>query len=530
MGVRSNYTNGIYKDYENLQEKYEQQCQINKQLKYEYQLSQKKLKTRDGQLQKAIENFEVNAKAKYQPLLDEKDKIIEEKDREIARLKGLLNNDGTNAGIPTSQTPINKKKIIPNTRVKTGKSVGGQEGHPKHKLERFKDEEINDNVEHTLDKCPCCEGSLEKIGEICKDELSYRFVPIKRRNHFIKYECSNCHKEVHQSIPNRLKEDNQYGSEIQSVALSLANEGNVSMNKIRRIIRGISHGEIDMSEGYIAKLQKNASKKLETFKRDLYKRILKQKVLYWDDTVIMVDTKRACLRFYGDESIAYYTAHLKKDENSILEDDILNTISDNVTVMHDHNKINYKYSYQNIECNVHLIRDLEKCKDNTNHEWCGKFKELVQKSMHDKKIYKENKFDKFPQEYIDSFDEQFEDILLEAINENKKKPQTHYDGKERALINRILEYKCNYFLWMYDFTLPYSNNLSERALRGAKSKMKIAGQFRNIEYGKYYADIKTYIETCYRNGINPTDALIRLMEDDPYTVNEIWGKLNDETI
>ena len=174
---------------------------------------------------------------------------------------------------------------------------GGQPGYKKHKLKHFNDEEINDNVNHTLDKCPCCNGKLLEVGEICKDELSYRFLPIKRRNHFIKYTCTNCHKEVHKNIPNRLKEDNQYGSEIQSVALSLANEGNVSMNKIRRIICGISHEEIDMSEGYIAKLQKNASKKLEIFKNDLYKEILKLKLLYWDDTVIMVNTKRACLRF-----------------------------------------------------------------------------------------------------------------------------------------------------------------------------------------------------------------------------------------
>lgn len=94
-----------------------------------------------------------------------------------------------------------------------------------------------------------------------------------------------------------------------------------------------------------------------------------------------------------------------------------------------------------------------------------------------------------------------------------------------------MEYKANYFLWIQDFSLPSDNNLSERALRGVKSKMKIAGQFQTIEYARYYANIKTYIETCYRNSINPTDALIRLMEDNPYTVDEIFNqKENDETI
>ena len=525
----ANYQNFFDKDYQKLLDKYDKKSEEYKQLKYEYQLLQSKYNTKAKQLNIAIQQADNNAAKKYLPLLNEKDKQLEEKDKEIARLKALLNIDGTNAGIPTSQTPINKKKIIPNTRTKSDKKIGGQLGHKKHKLEKFKDEEINDNVNFELENCPCCGGELTETGEICKDELSYRFVPIKRRNHFITYKCNCCEKEVHKNIPNRLKEDNQYGSEIQAVALSLANEGNVSMNKIRHIIRGFSREKIDMSEGYIAKLQKKASEKLVTFKEDLYKKILTCKLLYWDDTVIMINAKRGCLRFYGDKSIAYYTAHNHKNEDGIKEDGILNTLSKNVTVMHDHNIINYKYSYQNIECNVHLIRDLEKCKNNTCHEWCDKFKLLVQKIIHDRNelINTNEHVASFDIEYINDFDAQYENILYNAIEENLSKKKTHYDKDERALINRILEYKDNYFIWMYDFSLPIDDNLSERGLRGAKSKMKIAGQFQNEKTAKYYADIKTYIETCYRNKINPTDALIRLMEDNPYTVEEIFGKQND---
>lgn len=127
----------------------------------------------------------------------------------------------------------------------------------------------------------------------------------------------------------------------------------------------------------------------------------------------------------------------------------------------------------------------------------------------------------FCDEYIYNFDEQYNDILCEAIKENKEKTKTHYDSKERSLINRLLEYKSNYFFWMNDFSLPTDDNLSEQSHRGVKSKMKIAGQFQNEQSAKYYADIKTYIETCYRNDINPTDALIRLMEDNSCIVNEI---------
>ena len=133
--MASNYEKFFEKDYQKLLEKYDTKSEQCKQLKYEYQLLQNKYNNQKKQLNIAVQNFEDNAIRKYQPLLDEKDKLLEEKDKEIARLKALLNMDGTNAGIPTSQTPINKKKIVPNTRIKSDKSRGCQLGHKKHKLE-----------------------------------------------------------------------------------------------------------------------------------------------------------------------------------------------------------------------------------------------------------------------------------------------------------------------------------------------------------------------------------------------------------
>ena len=520
--MATNYQKKFEKDYQELYEKYIQQVEENKQLKYEYQLLQAQYNAKCIE----VENANKKATKMFEPIIKEKDDTIQRQTNEIGRLKALLNVDGTNSSIPTSKTPLNKKKIIPNTRVKTGKKKGGQVGHPQHKLEKFNDNEINDVVEHNLNACPTCGGKLTIEGTICKDELSFMFVPIKRRHKYTTYECCNCHKQVHEKIPVRLKEDNQYGSEVNALVLTLSNEGSVPCNKIRRIIKGFSHDEIDMSEGYIIKLQKKASKKLQDFKSDLYKEILKQKLLYWDDTVIMINKNQACLRFYGTDKLAYYVAHEHKDLEGIKDDNILNTLSSKTKVMHDHNKVNYnkEFSYENIECNVHLLRDLEKCHMNTMHDWCDKLKGLIRKAMHDRNELLNQEADSFDYDYIFEFDKKFNDIILEGIDENRNKPKGHYADKEMTLINRILEYKTNYFMWLHNFDIPTNDNLSERALRGVKTKMKVSGQFQNIDYATYYADIKTYIETCYRNGINPTDALIMLMEDEPIKVSDIIKK------
>ena len=71
--------------------------------------------------------------------------------------------------------------------------------------------------------------------------------------------------------------------------------------------------------------------------------------------------------------------------------------------------------------------------------------------------------------------------MLNAHRENED-ATSKYDAKDEAtLILRILDYKNEYLAWVLDFSLPFTNNLSERSLRGAKSKMKIAGQFQNIK-------------------------------------------------
>jgi len=41
-------------------------------------------------------------------------------------------------------------------------------------------------------------------------------------------------------------------------------------------------------------------------------------------------------RFYGDETIAYYTAHEKKDMAGIDKDNVLGVLTKDTTVMHDH--------------------------------------------------------------------------------------------------------------------------------------------------------------------------------------------------
>lgn len=507
----------LYKDYEILLIKNDKLSEENRKLKYSQALLESQLATLRKSEQEAKDELK-----ERETLLNN---LIKEKDYEIARLKALLNMDGTNHGIPTSQTPINKKKIIPNTREKSNKPKGGQVGHKKHKLEKFKDEEINEKIEHSMEQCPCCNShAIEETGEIKeKDELDYKIVVVKRRHKFVEYKCKECGKKFHQEIPNNLKEENQYGPEVQALELTLMNQANVTINKAQKITYGMTNGEIDLSEGYIAKLQKRASDRLKNFMEEMKVEIIKQPLLHWDDTVIMIDTKRSCLRFYGTEKLGMYTAHAQKNKEGLDEDGILTVLPKETIVVHDHNKVNYNedYNFENAECNRHLISDLKKVIDNLNHTWAKKLIELLTKMNNKRKRLIEKGKEEFEQEELNKFEDKFEKIMIEAKQENEEEGQKYYVDKEATLILRILDYKNNYLLWVYNFDVPFTNNLSERGVRGAKSKQKASGQFWSVESAGWYATIRTYIETCNKNNVNVYNALLMLSIGKPYTLKEI---------
>lgn len=487
-------------------------------VKNQYEEKEEKLKQEIEKLKLEIKN----EKLSKEELL----KRIELLEKKIEQYQVVLNNDGTTCSIPTAQTPIGSSKVNPNSREKSGKSKGGQKGHKKSKLEKFQKEEVTKVIKETLEKCKYCNAnSLEQTGNvIVKDEYEYRIIVEKIRHEFVEYQCACCGKIFCKEIPVHLKEENQYGSSIQATALGLMNIGNVPINKVQRIIEGLTIGEIDLSEGYISKLQRRASIKLEKFIEDLKKNIINSQQVYWDDTVIMVNTKRACMRFYGNENLALYTAHEKKNKEGIDFDNILGLLTKNQKVMHDHNKVNYneEYNFINLECNAHLLRDLEKVSKNIpERSWSKKLKEHIQNYDHLRNEKISQNLKSFTEEEINEYFIKLDKYLLLGLEENNQNSKPYYSKEEKTLIERIIEYRDNYTYWILDFGIPFTNNLSERGLRGIKSKMKVSGQFQNIDNAKYYANIRSYIETCHRNGINEIQALKRLILDNPYTVDEI---------
>jgi len=506
----------LQKQYDALYKKSLEQSKLLMDRKAKYLLLQENYKylekTVEDKVRIAVEEF--------------KDTLIKENEElklEIVKLKNLLHNSSVN-GIGTSHTPIYENKRIPNTREGSCNHKGGQLGHKKHKLEKFNDNEITDTYVHEVVRCKCgCKDLMDLGLEKYKDELDIDIRVKNIRHEFHRYQCRECQKEIVAPIPDNLKEENQYGSNLKALAVSLVNEGFVSFNRTRGLINGFTSGAVNMSEGYMVKLQKQCFNNLTVFNNDLKIEILGEKIVHWDDTVIMIDKNRSCLRFYGNEYLALFTAHETKGKEGIKEDAILANLKKETTVVHDHLTHNYSddYEFDNAECCRHLLGDLKELNQDYPRTWLEELSKLLVDTNNERNEYIDNCILHFETVYINEIINRYDEIVLGAKEQNKKDFNKYYGSKERTLINRLIKYKDNYLMWILRFDIPFTNNLAERALRPSKTKQKVSGQFANITNARYFASIRSYIETCKRNGLNPHTAIIKLLDGNPYTLEEI---------
>lgn len=456
------------------------------------------------------------------------EEIIAVKDKRIFELECRLNINSETSSLPSSKDPIDKekrKKEIQNSREKTTRPIGGQVGHEKHSLKRFKDEEITKRIKHKQDKCPHCHSNnLITTGIKERDELEVKIVLDKIRHTFETQRCKDCGKIIKNKITENLHSDNQYGSNLKSIMLILYNYGFVSYERIKNIIYGLTNGEVHPSEGYMVKLQKKTGEKLNNFVFDVAEVLKKSKLLHWDDTVVGIEKKdKACFRAYSDRKFVLYKAHMAKNTEGMDEDGILQNLAKDTVVVHDHLLHNYckDYQYQNAECNAHITRKLKGIAVNTNHKWADNMEKFLKSTLNLRKEKIENKILSFTETELAELLSKYDEIVNQGFIEYKELKHKYEYTNEENLLEFLRDYKESITLWIKDFTIPYSNNFVESLLRMIKTKMKISLNFKSLKHAEYFANIKSYTETCGHFGINRACALKKLFDGEPYTVQEL---------
>ena len=94
-------------------------------------------------------------------------------------------------------------------------------------------------------------------------------------------------------------------------------------------------------------------------------------------------------------------------------------------------------------------------------------------------------------------------------------------SKSRNLLERLRDYEDEVLRFMKDAEVPFTNNLAENDLRMIKVQQKVSGCFRSRNGARIFARVRSYISTCRKHGLSPTDALTMLFKGElpPFVKN-----------
>ena len=459
-------------------------------------------------------------------LSEETKKLREEIEKLRSRnkdLEGRLNMTSRNSSKPPSTDGL--KKVVKNNRKKSSKKPGGQPDHKGHTLEMF--DKVDEIVEIRQEVCPFCSRDLSEVKqEEYQKRQKHDIPPIKPT--VIEYQvfacqCPSCHKDVIATFPEDITQPVEYGYNLRALVLYLHSYQLIPMKRIVELLYDVLG--IRISEGTIANIVEEAYNYLESFEEGLKALITNSEVAHFDETGCRVNGKNQWIHISSTETATLYSLHANRGNKAMDEIGILPNFEG--IAVHDALKAYFKYIKAGHSlCNAHSGREMLAQQD-LDYVWATELYDLINKINNRVNELKLNGIEKMPEEEIKNFEMLYnqtiqkgfdEEILRnpEKLDENCKKRKKQ--SKAKNLLLRLKEYNVEYLTFMYDFRVPYTNNLAERDGRMAKLKIKISGCFRSFSGGKYFCRNRSYITTMRKRGFNIMDSLSKIFNRQPITI------------
>lgn len=436
----------------------------------------------------------------------------------ITEMEARLNKNSSNSGKPPSSDGYKKPQ---NSREKTGRPTGGQWGHEGKTLEKV--ENPDKVVEHKIPGVCGCGCNLDRVEEIKKTRQVFD-IPKPRIfvTEHITYEkaCPDCGMVHKSEFPAEVTQPVQYGENMQVLMNYLTQYQLIPLERAAEAIQDITGQTV--SEGTMVNASNKLCDRLEEPADEIKYQVTDADVTSFDETGMRSEGKTQWLHVASTERLTYYAIHDKRGEKAARDIGILPNFKG--TAVHDHWKPYYRFSdCTHAECNAHHLRSLKDIIENYHQDWADEMARLLVEIYRRVEDLKALGFDGMPEKEMKTWHERYHGILSTGIAEDaQKSPQVlnkkgePKKSKPLQLLLKLQQYDIETLAFMYDFEVPFDNNLAERDLRMQKLRQKISGCFRGKNGGNVFCRIRSYISTAKKNGINAMEAIAMAVRGQPF--------------
>ena len=438
----------------------------------------------------------------------------------VNELEQRLAKTSRNSSKPPSSDGF-KKPSPKSLRKKGQRKSGGQPGHTGHTLKMA---EKPDHTEvHHVDACECCRRSLadqepEGVEKRQVHDLPpMRLIVTEHQAEIKKCSCGHLNKAA---FPEGVNAPVQYGERVKAAAVYVKNYQYLPYERACELLADLLG--CPLSEGTLANIISQCDDLTENPVAQIKETIEQAPVAHFDETGSRVEAKLWWLHSASTENATYYDIHRKRGSEAIDDIGILPDFTGRA--IHDFWKPYFGYSCLHGLCNAHHLRELIFVHEQHQQDWADHMIAFLL-DIKDAVGQAKQTRDHLPEQQIQAFEARYQQILDEGYAQNplpplppnaKKKRGRRKKSKPRNLLERLDEHRKEALAFMYDFTVPFDNNLAERDIRMMKVQQKISGMFRTKEGAKAFCRIRSYISTARKNAVGAMDALTRLFRGNPF--------------
>jgi transposase len=447
---------------------------------------------------------------------------IQHLEARIQVLEDRLDKDSHNSSKPPSSDGL-KKTVKQRKRHGSNKKAGGQVGHVGSRLEPVEDPEHL--VVHSVKHCQGCAGSLEAImpARVVKRQVFDLPVEIKLEvtEHQAEVKvCPECGVENAAEFPLDVSQPTQYGPRIGAQMVYFNQYHFVPMERTAEIMQDL-YGQ-NVSNGTIPAVNERMAAQVKPVTEDIRTYLIKtEEPVHFDETGMKISGKLHWLHSAGTKVATFCHIHAKRGAEAL---DAIGILPKRTGwSIHDFWKPYLKYQQaRHALCNAHLIRELVFLVEQHQQDWAGELLDLLLRIKQAVETAQQEQRSALQPEQIADFEAQYQQWV--AQGEQTNPPAARVAGQRgkvkqsvaRNLLDRLRDHREKILAFMYDFKVPFDNNLAERDIRMAKIHQKVSGGFRSEGGAKAFGHIRSYIATARKNGQPVLDALVQALSGSPF--------------
>ena len=431
----------------------------------------------------------------------------------IAELERQLGLNSSNSGKPPSSDGLNKPARVRNLRERSSRKPGGQKGHKGETLRQVA--EPDRIVDHFPSGCCGCGAALtpdmtenHAARQVFDLPEPLPLVVTEHRAHVCR--CAACGAKTRAPFPHGVNAPVQYGARITALVIYLLHYQLLPEDRLAELMADLFG--VKLAAATIARMSRTCAGRVQVFVEMIRDLVAGAAVKHMDETGFRIGGKTQWLHVASTALLTFYRVCARR--GSLLA---------NVAgiVVHDHWKPYYTMQgVLHALCNAHHLRELKALVEIEKEDWARKMQQLLRRACHAANLARQRDIPLKPR-LVECFEHRYDAIVTEGLAFHEAEPPlartvVKAGGKRRGrpphrtghnLLLRLATRKDDTLRFLYNPSVPFTNNQAERDARMMKLRQKISGGFRSLEGANDFAIIRSFISTARKQGCNIIQAL-----------------------